>query len=128
MRLRVVLLVVTAAALAAGTACKKKGRNLAFGAACDTDNDCASGICLFLNQAASKGWCTKECDLDRNDCPEGKACLTLASHAGRSGVPVCGEAPPIPLGGPGGPPRPPMPPGATTSPPPQRPPGAAPQP
>jgi len=102
--IRLVLVVVAVVVVAAaGSACKKKGKNLAFGAACDTDNDCASGICLFLNEAASKGWCTKECDMDKNDCPEGKACLTLASHAGKSGVPVCGEAPPIPLGGPGGP-------------------------
>ena len=101
------------ATVAAAGGCKKKGRNLPFGDPCDSDDDCSSSICLFLDERATKGWCTKECDMDENDCPEGKACLTLASHAGRSGVPVCGEAPPIPMDGMGGSPPPGAPPGST---------------
>ena len=80
--------------------CRRKGGDLAFGARCGSDNDCRSGICLFQSRAAPRGTCTRPCELDENDCPEGTSCATIAEHAGAS-VPVCGEPPPIPLG-PGG--------------------------
>lgn len=96
-------------AAGAGGGCRRTAKNLAFGDACSSDNDCTSGICLFLNRTSNKGYCTKPCDLDQDDCPAGKTCATIAEHAGKS-TPVCGEPPPMPFG-PGGPPMGPPPPG-----------------
>ncbi|MDI7268249.1 MAG: hypothetical protein QME96_09675 [Myxococcota bacterium] len=79
--------------------CSKAPRDAPFGAACSSDSECASGICLFRDRLAARGACTRRCDLDRDDCPEGTACATIAEHGGGS-VPVCGDPPPGPFGSP----------------------------
>jgi hypothetical protein len=123
-----------AAAISAAPGCAKKSRNLPFGATCEQDRDRGSGICLFPSESArSGGWCTRPCDGEKNDCEQGKACVALAHHAGQDNVLVCGEPPPIPLGGPGGPPLPPASAGTAaglpeTRPPEKRPPGKTPGP
>jgi hypothetical protein len=129
---RWLVLVLLAVAATASAGCGKDRKNLPFGAGCNSDTDCKSDICLFADRASKRGQCTQPCDLDKNDCPTGTSCTTIAEHAGKS-IPVCGEPPPIPFG-PQGPPEgagpPPGAPGAppgmgTEPPPPIRPPPAA---
>jgi len=90
-------LLAIAVVAAAGSACGRDRKNLPFGAGCDSDRDCRSGICLFANRSSRLGRCTQPCELEGNDCPPGTTCTTIAEHAGRS-IPVCGEPPPVPFG------------------------------
>ena len=92
-----VLLLLAATAAPPTAGCGKDRPNLPFGARCNSDNDCKSEICLFANRSSKLGQCTQPCDLDRDDCPTGTTCTTIAEHAGKS-IPVCGEPPPVPFG------------------------------
>ncbi|MBN1771537.1 MAG: hypothetical protein JXB32_09765 [Deltaproteobacteria bacterium] len=92
-----VLLLIASVAASGFSGCTKDRKNLPFGATCDSDRDCRSDICLFAGRSSKQGRCTQPCDLDRNDCPTGTTCTTIAEHAGKS-IPVCGEPPPLPFG------------------------------
>ncbi len=65
-----------------------------FGAACTSDRQCASRLCVAINEAADEGRCTKSCATDE-DCPEGFSCRGATNQ----GVVICLPGPAVPIGG-----------------------------
>ena len=54
---------------------------------CTTDDDCSTGLCLFVDDSAAEGICSSYCS-DDEDCPDGWACR-LYSNTGDDAQQVC---------------------------------------
>lgn len=73
--------------------CDERPSDQPFGATCEADGDCASGLCV-AGAAGPAPVCTKSCAPNRADCPDGWHC----SAATQSGVVVCSQTPSNPFG------------------------------
>ncbi len=48
-----------------------------LGEICQADTQCASGLCVFWTGDTHSKFCSRECDLGADDCPDGMLCKTV---------------------------------------------------